>query len=304
MRVECVKSGNQRTLRKSIEFSGVGLHTNRNVTAQVEPSGAGTGIRILRLDTGTLIPANYKYVVDTMFATVLGNGSEETVSTVEHFLSAIYGMGVDNAIIKVDGPEMPILDGSALPIAEKIAEAGTEVLRDKRNVLTVTEGNHSINLDNSSISIEHSSSFFLSVTVEFPNTLIGVQNLSLTVTPELFIQEIAPARTFVLKEQIEGLWASGLALGGSLENAVVVDGYKVMNEEGLRFSDEFVRHKILDLIGDFSLLGVPFQGAVEALRPGHTINSTVIRELSKHTQGIIEDSELNNERVVTGATSI
>jgi UDP-3-O-[3-hydroxymyristoyl] N-acetylglucosamine deacetylase len=297
------QEGFQRTLNGPIEFRGVGLHSNRKVNAIIEPAPGDTGIRILRLDKAALIHARQEGVVDTRFATVLGNKTGDTVGTVEHFMAALYGMGVDNAIIKVDGPEMPILDGSALPIAEKIEAEGIVELGCERRVLVARGAPHIIQLDDSLIIIEESPHLSISVTINFAGTLIGEQTASFALTGETFKREIAPARTFVLKEQIEGLWSSGLALGGSLENAVVVDGPKVMNEEGLRFTDECARHKVLDLLGDFSLLGFPLRCSIVAVRPGHTINSTVIRELSRKIQENSENTDLQRERIITGATT-
>lgn len=286
MNISLVHDGHQKTINKPIEFSGVGLHTNRQVVAILEPARANAGIKILKLDTGSLIPANHDYVVDTMYSTVVGTKDGDTVSTIEHFMAAIYAMDIDNCIIKVDGPEMPILDGSALLIAKKIREAGLTELQEERFSIAVLDDSFPLYLDSSSITLGASDGLTLDVVVDFPGTLIGKQNLTFSLTPESFMNHIAPARTFVLKEQIEMLWSSGLALGGSLDNAVVVDGYKVLNEGGLRFSDEFVRHKLIDLIGDFSLLGRRLRCHISAYKPGHTINSLVIKEISKRLSSL------------------
>jgi UDP-3-O-[3-hydroxymyristoyl] N-acetylglucosamine deacetylase len=281
MEIALVNDGNQKTISRPVEFSGVGLHTNRQVIAILEPARANTGIKILKLDTGALIPADYRYVVDTMYSTVVGTKGGDTVSTIEHFMAALYAMDVDNCIVKVDGPEMPILDGSAYAVAEKISEVGLTELDQERSLVAILEGSSPLYLNSSSITLGASDGLTLDVVVDFPGTLIGRQSLALAVTPETFLKDVAPARTFVVKEQIEMLWSAGLALGGSLDNAVVVDKYKILNEGGLRFSDEFVRHKIIDLIGDFALLGKRLRCTISAYKPGHTINSLAIKEISR-----------------------
>lgn len=295
MDLAIVKDGYQRTVGRPIEFTGVGLHTNRQVSAILEPARVNTGIRILRLDTGALIPVNYNYLVDTMYATVVGTKEGDSVSTVEHFMAALYAMEVDNVIIKVDGPEMPILDGSAHIIANKMMETGFAELGEERESIAILDSSYPLQLDDASITLSSSDELTLEVEVDFPGTLIGNQKLTLPLTPETFFHEISPARTFVLKEQIEMLWSSGLALGGSLDNAVVVDGYHILNSGGLRFADEFVRHKILDLIGDLSLLGKRLICHVGAFKPGHTINSMVIKEISRrmNTHPLNDSSFIN-----------
>jgi UDP-3-O-[3-hydroxymyristoyl] N-acetylglucosamine deacetylase len=294
MEIALVNDGNQKTISRPVEFSGVGLHTNRQVIAILEPARANTGIKILKLDTGALIPADYRYVVDTMYSTVVGTKGGDTVSTIEHFMAALYAMDVDNCIVKVDGPEMPILDGSAYAVAEKISEVGLTELDQERSLVAILEGSSPLYLNSSSITLGASDGLTLDVVVDFPGTLIGRQSLALAVTPETFLKDVAPARTFVVKEQIEMLWSAGLALGGSLDNAVVVDKYKILNEGGLRFSDEFVRHKIIDLIGDFALLGKRLRCNISAYKPGHTINSLAIKEISRLLPDLSAD---NNPRV-------
>ncbi len=293
MEIALVNDGNQKTISRPVEFSGVGLHTNRQVIAILEPARANMGIKILKLDTGALIPAEYRYVVDTMYSTVVGTKGGDTVSTIEHFMAALYAMDVDNCIVKVDGPEMPILDGSACAVAEKIGEVGLTELDQERSLVAILQGSSPLYLNSSSITLGASDGLTLDVVVDFPGTLIGRQSLALAVTPETFLKDIAPARTFVVKEQIEMLWSAGLALGGSLDNAVVVDKYNILNEGGLRFSDEFVRHKIIDLIGDFALLGKRLRCNISAYKPGHTINSLAIKEISRLLPALSVD---NNPR--------
>ncbi len=270
----------QRTLSTWVQFHGIGLHSGRPSFARILPAGPDTGIRFRRTDTGTEIRASVENVVETAYATVLGCGSER-ISTVEHFLAALYGMEVDNAVVEVNGPELPILDGSALRIADAIDFVGTVESPVPRRFLWVSR-NEKLHRNGSMVALAPSENLEILVTVDFPGTLIGKQWLKFRLTPEKFLNEIAPARTFVLREQIDSLWATGLAKGGTLENAIVVDGDKIHNDEGLRFPDEFVRHKLLDFIGDLALVGRPVRGFLLAVRPGHTMN----RCLTEHLSGL------------------
>jgi UDP-3-O-[3-hydroxymyristoyl] N-acetylglucosamine deacetylase len=229
----------QRTLSTWVQFTGTGLHTGLPSYARILPAGPDTGIVFRRLDNGATIRASVENVVETAFATVLSEGGER-ISTVEHFMAALYGMEIDNAVVEVDSPELPILDGSALRIAEAIDFVGTVESPVRRRFLWVSR-NEKLHRNGSVIAVAPSENLEILATVDFPGTLIGKQWLKFTLTPENFLKEIAPSRTFVLREQIEALWASGMAMGGTLENAIVVEGDKVHNVEGLRFQDEFVR---------------------------------------------------------------
>ncbi len=263
----------QHTVSKPLPFSGVGLHTGIDVCAKILPADPDSGIIIRRVDTGTDIAAAVENVAETAYATVLSAG-EVKVSTVEHFLAALYGMEIDNAVIEVNGPELPILDGSALEISRAIASTGSVRQEVRRRFLRVWE-NDRIRQNGSMVAVSPASELEILVSVDFPASAIGRQWAKCTLTPECFLHEIAPARTFVLREQIDALRAAGLARGGSLENAIVVEGDKVHNAEGLRFPNEFARHKLLDFLGDISLLGHPVRGSFLAIRPGHTMNHTV-----------------------------
>jgi len=270
----------QRTISTRVQFSGTGLHSGLPSFARILPAAPDTGIVFRRTDIGADIPASVENVVETAYATVLSAGDAK-ISTVEHFLAALCGMEVDNAIVEVDGPELPILDGSALRVAEAIDFVGTVESPVRLRYLWVS-GNEKLHRNGSMVAVAPSAGLEVLVTVDFPGTLIGKQWLKFTLTPENFLKEIAPARTFVLREQIDALWAAGLARGGSLENAIVVEGDRIHNEEGLRFKDEFVRHKILDLIGDLALLGRPVRGFFLAVRPGHTVNRCLVEYLYGH----------------------
>jgi len=237
-----------------------------------------TGILFRRTDTGAEIRASVENVVETAYATVLASG-DARVSTVEHFMAALCGMEIDNAVVEVDGPELPILDGSARRVAEAIDFVGTVESPVRRRFLWVSK-NEKLHRNGSMVALAPSENLEILATVDFPGTLIGKQWLKFTLTPENFLKEIAPARTFVLREQIDALWKAGLAKGGSLENAIVVEGDKVHNAEGLRFRNEFVRHKLLDFIGDLGLIGRPVRGFFLAVRPGHTVNRCLTEYLS------------------------
>ncbi|MBI5577303.1 MAG: UDP-3-O-[3-hydroxymyristoyl] N-acetylglucosamine deacetylase [Deltaproteobacteria bacterium] len=268
----------QQTISTWVQFSGIGLHTGLPSFARILPAEPDTGIVFRRTDTGAEVKACVENVVETAYATVLGSGNAR-ISTVEHFLAALYGMGVDNAVVEVDGPELPILDGSAQQIAEAIDFVGTVESVVRRRFVWVA-GEEKLQRNGSMVAVAPSDGLEILITVDFPGTLIGKQWMKFSLTPESFMKEISPARTFVLREQIDALWKAGLAKGGSLENAIVVEGKKLHNPEGLRFPDEFVRHKLLDLIGDLALLGRPVRGFFLAVRPGHTVNRSLVEFLS------------------------
>lgn len=263
----------QHTVSGPLSFSGVGLHTGVDVSARIVPGSPDSGIIFRRMDTPAEIPATVENVVETAYATVLSAGGKR-ISTVEHFLAALYGMEIDNAVIEVNGPELPILDGSALEIARAIASSGPVRQDARRQFLRVWE-NNKIRQNGSMVALSPAVEMEILVTVDFPASAIGRQWAKFTLTPERFLNEVAPARTFVLREQIDALRAAGLAKGGSLDNAIVVEGDKVHNSEGLRFPNEFARHKLLDFLGDIALLGYPVRGSFLAIRPGHTMNHAV-----------------------------
>lgn len=268
----------QKTISAWVQFSGIGLHTGIPSFARILPAAPDTGIVFRRTDIGVEIQASVENVVETAYATVLASG-DARISTVEHFLAALFGMEIDNAVVEVNGPELPILDGSARRVAEAIDFVGTVELPVRRRFLWVSK-NEKLHRNGSLVALAPSEKLEILATVDFPGTLIGKQWLKFNLTPQNFLKDIAPARTFVLREQIDALWKAGLAKGGSLENAIVVEGNKVLNAEGLRFQDEFVRHKLLDFIGDLALVGRPVRGFFLAVRPGHTVNRCLTEYLS------------------------
>lgn len=285
----------QHTVAGPLHFSGVGLHTGRISSANIRPAPPGTGIVFHRTDTGTEIPASVENVVDTAYATVLSKGNVR-ISTVEHFLAALYGMEIDNAVIELDGPELPILDGSALAVSRAIADGGVVRQDVRRRILRVLE-NDKIRENGSMVAISPALEMEILVTVDFPASAIGRQWAKFLLTPENFLKDIAPARTFVLRHQIDALRAAGLAKGGSLDNAIVVEGDRIHNSEGLRFPNEFARHKLLDFIGDIALLGRPVRGSFLAVRPGHTANRAVTEYLAARGCSAVYDSPVSPGKV-------
>jgi UDP-3-O-[3-hydroxymyristoyl] N-acetylglucosamine deacetylase len=283
----------QSTLARTVSISGIGLHSGARINMTLRPAEAGTGIIFHRsLGEQTVsIPACADNVVDTRMATVLGRG-EARVSTVEHLLASLSAYGIDNLHIDIDGPEVPILDGSSIPFATLLETAGQRKLTRKRTFLairhplTVTDGDKRINIIPSRF-------YRMTYDIAFEHPCIPVQQRSIKISAESFRRELAPARTFGFLRDVERLKAAGLARGGSLENAIVIDDERILNPEGLRFPDEFVRHKILDAIGDLSLLGYPILGHVRAYKAGHDINHRLVKKIleSPHCWQLLEASE-------------
>jgi UDP-3-O-[3-hydroxymyristoyl] N-acetylglucosamine deacetylase len=272
----------QHTLKAPIGCIGVGVHTGRRVALRLVPAPVGHGIVFRRTDLGLDIPARFNRVVDTRLCTVLGHESDPSVrvGTVEHLMAALQGSGIDNVLVEVDGPELPILDGSANPylflidcagIAEQDAPRATIEIR---HTVRVTDGAAWAELRPSP-----ARGLDMAMSIDFSAAAIGSQALSLRLTPDSFRRELATARTFAMAADIERLRENGLALGGSLDNAVVVDGAKVLNPAGLRCPDEFVRHKLLDAVGDLALAGAALHGRFVASRSGHTLNNKLLHAL-------------------------
>lgn len=264
----------QTTLRDAIEFTGIGLHTGVASRVRITPAPADTGLRFT-LEGGVEIPARAEYVVDTRRATVLGRG-EARVSTVEHLLSALIGMGVTNALLAVEGPEIPVADGSSATFADGIDAVGVLAQSEPRRRFIPTEPRAFRDGDKLLIVLP-APSFRVRMTIDFPSP-IGVQYRELEVTPQTYRTEIAPNRTFAYRHEVEALLQRGLAMGGNLDNAVVFDTDGPMAP--LRSPDEPVRHKMLDLIGDFALLGAYPQCEVVAFKSGHKLHCSAVRELS------------------------
>ena len=276
-----IESLTQCTLKDSMSCVGVGLHSGKKVNITLRPAEADAGINFIRKDVqpGTgFIAARWYNVTDTDLATTIMNEHGVTLSTIEHLVAALRGCGVDNALIEVDGPEVPIMDGSALPFIRMIQTTGIVQQDSPRNVIWIHRPIEYRNGDKYAILSPENKTRY-TVQIEFDNPLIGTQVSSFDYNDDDFNNFIAPARTFGFVEEIPAMERLGLIKGGSLSNAVLLDGENVMNKDGLRFRDEFVRHKILDCIGDFGLLGVRVLGHFYAKKPGHELNKQFIRTL-------------------------
>ncbi len=271
----------QRTLRNSIRATGVGLHTGKKVFLTLRPAPVNTGIIFRRTDLDPVveIPARAENVSDTQLSTTLSQGDVK-ISTVEHLLSAMAGMGIDNAYIDMSAAEVPIMDGSAGPFVFLIQSAGIEeqnapkeFIRIKREV-TVRDGDKSA-------TFTPRKGFKVSFTIDFDHPAFKGRSACAEVDfgSTSFVREVSRARTFGFMSEFEYLRSQGLALGGSMDNAIVIDDYRVLNEDGLRYEDEFVRHKVLDAIGDLYLLGKSLIGEFKAFKSGHALNNMLIREL-------------------------
>ncbi len=269
----------QKTLTKCITISGIGLHSGARITLNLRPATADTGIIFHRTDgeRTVAIKATANNVVDTKMATVIGKDGM-SVSTIEHFMAALAACGIDNLHVDIDGPEVPVLDGSAAPFIREIQQAGTKNLAASRKFIAIRKPLEIIEGEKR-ISIIPSRFFRITFDIAFDHPAISIQQYSMKFSTENFCKEIAPARTFGFLKEVEYLKANGLARGGSLENAVVIDNDGVMNPEGLRFQDEFVRHKILDSFGDFSLIGHSLLGHIRAFKAGHDLNAKLVNKI-------------------------
>lgn len=271
----------QQTLARAASLSGTSLHTGEKVKLTLRPAGPDAGIKFKRVDLPDepTIDARIENVKTVERATTIAEGSVK-VHTVEHVLAALAGLGIDNAVIEMDANEPPIADGSALPFVELIRQCGTAPLEAPRRVLEVRETVHIETKTGSLLTVVPDPKFRISCTQVGPEGRF-TQFRSIEVTPETFAREIAPARTFTFYEDVQPLMEKGLIKGGSLENAIVVRGDSVMSRDPMRFPDEFVRHKILDIVGDLSLLGRPIRGHIIAVKPGHPPNAELTRALAR-----------------------
>lgn len=264
--------------------AGIGLHSGAHVRMALTPAPVDSGVLFVRSDVkgvDNVIRAHADSVADTRNATTIGNAYGVDIATIEHLLSACAGLGVDNLIVEVDGPEVPILDGSSAPFVQVLRNAGLKAQAKAQRVIRVLEPIE-VRMGAKSARLEPSEGFEgldLDVTIRFADEAIGVQRRRVQLTPEVFLRDIADARTFGFMSDVERLRASGLGLGASLDNAVVVEDGRIVNPEGLRFDDEFVRHKLLDAIGDLSLAGAPIWGRFVADQPGHALNARLVRAL-------------------------
>ncbi len=271
----------QRTLSSMTHCSGIGLHSGEVVEMAICPAEPGAGITIRRTDVangGSHIPVTWRHIADSRLATTVGNDYGITVSTVEHLMAALAGCQIDNAVIEVDGPELPIMDGSARPFVAMIEQAGTLVQNVAKRFIRVDK-RISVGDHEKSLSLTPARTFSLSFEIDFDSSKLSRQKLAIHMGDGAFKSDIAGARTFGFAHEVDHLRSLGLALGGSLDNAIVIEGDQVLNEEGLRFQDEFGRHKILDCIGDLYLAGAPILGHVHGARSGHGLNHALLQAL-------------------------
>lgn len=270
----------QKTIARPVEVQGIGLHSGQPVKLTILPAAANQGVRFRRADLPgrPILRAHFSRVADTTRATTLKEGGA-TLSTVEHLLAALYGLGIDNALIEVHGAEIPILDGSARPFVEALLQAGALPLPWPRTYLVLRR----------TVEVKNGHGWMrampgqprISYRIEFPHPLLSRQRFGIPLDAEHFRREIAPARTFGFLREVTFLQSRGLALGGSLDNAVILDEVGVLNPEGLRFPNECVRHKILDALGDLALLGFPLLGVVMVNRGGHELHHQFLTELMR-----------------------
>ena len=276
-------ASSQTTLRNSATVSGIGVHSGSPVTLTLHPAEANTGIVFLRCGPDghrdREIVADYRAVTATEFATVLGDKNGPAISTTEHVLAALHALGVDNIVVEVDGPEVPIMDGSAEPFVAAIDQAGIAQLSALRRCIKVLKPVR-VGKNGSYAELRpHGRGLRIEAEIEFDHPLIGHQSFAIEVEPDSFRRELARARTFGFMRDVAKLWSAGYALGASFENTVVVAESRVLNAEGVRFPDEFVRHKAVDAVGDLALAGAPLIGAYRTVRGGHKLNHAMVTSL-------------------------
>ena len=282
-----MKGAKQTTLREEVAVSGIGVHSGAPVTLTLHPADDDTGIVFQRVTAdGTLereIRADVRAVTATEFATVLGDASGPLCSTAEHLLAALRGLHVDNVVVEIDGPEVPIMDGSAAPFVDALDQAGLTARALPRRYIEVLKPVRVAKGDALGELRPYAHGFRVEAEIDFDHPLIGHQALALDIEPDSFRREIARARTFGFMKDVAKLWSGGYALGASLDNTLVVSEDRVLNLEGLRFADEFVRHKVLDALGDLALAGHPLLGAYRTVRGGHKLNHAVLSALMADT---------------------
>lgn len=271
----------QHTVRLSASLAGVGVHSGRRVRLTIAPAPANTGVVFVRTDVTDLdnrVPVRPEAVCNTQLNTEIVNADGVKVSTIEHLMAALAALSIDNARIELDGPEVPIMDGSALAFVQALDRAGRREQGAPRCYIEILERIEAREGDKLA-AISPADRFSMDFEIAFPSAAIGRQRVVLDLDEAAFRRELAAARTFGFVQEVEQLRAAGLARGGSLENVIVIDGDRVLNPEGLRFSDEFVRHKALDAVGDLYVLGAPVLGAFEGRYAGHAINNQLVRAL-------------------------
>jgi len=269
----------QRTLMNEVGCTGIGLHTGEKVKINLRPAPANSGIKFVRTDLKDRpeVEVRFDNVFDTTLATTIGtNGCK--VSTIEHLMAAFFGLGIDNAIVELDGPEVPIMDGSAAPFVFLIKSGDIREQKSPKQFIVIKKP-FKVDDGNRSVCIYPSKELKITYMIDFQHPLLRNQEYELTFSGRDFVREISTARTFGFLKDVETLKKNGLARGGSLDNAVVIDDFRIINEDGLRFDDEFVRHKILDFIGDISIVGSPIIGHFVVKKSGHFLNQHMLKKL-------------------------
>jgi len=269
----------QQTIKNELSFSGVGLHSGIKSTVIIRPSESGTGINFVRtdIDNNNQIKAIWYNVTSTVLSTTISNKNNVSVSTIEHLMSALFGMHIDNVKILIDGPEIPIMDGSSKPFVELFEQAGIRTQNAHRKIIKVNK-EVEVSKDDKFLKISPNTDFSLNFEIDFKSHLVNKQACQLQLINGNYKNDVSYARTFGFEKDVKQLRANGFALGGSLENAVVVGDNNILNKEGLRYKDEFVRHKILDFIGDLYLAGHPVQGYFCGKKSGHYLNNLLLRK--------------------------
>jgi UDP-3-O-[3-hydroxymyristoyl] N-acetylglucosamine deacetylase len=289
----------QRTLAKKVEVTGIGIHSGKKVTMTLHPAQEDFGVQFRRTDLAGAVPlkATAETVGATENNTTIGHG-QNSVHTVEHLLSVFYGLGINNVYCEIDGPEVPIMDGSGASFVFLLKETGISTLNKSKKFLVVLEPVR-VEVEDKWATIEPSSKLIIDSTIVFAHPVIKTERKVFEFSCENYINEVSRARTFGFLKDVDMLKRKGLIKGGSLDNAVILDDFKVMNEEGLRFTDEFVRHKILDTVGDISLLGHEIAGKITTYKSGHNLHNLLCRKLlaTPSAYEIVTASSLEREAV-------
>lgn len=281
-----VSAFHQHTLAAPAIFAGVGVHTGQHVRVSIRPAAAGAGIVFVRTDVqdrDNRVPVSGEAVVKTQLGTVIANADGVTVSTIEHLMAAMSALGVDNATVELDGPEVPIMDGSAEPFVKLLDRAGRRRQEAPRRYIEILEPIEVVEGDKRA-TLSPADQFEMAFEIAFDSAAIGRQRVDVICDEDGFRNELANCRTFGFVHEVEALRRMGLARGGTMENAVVIDGDRILNMEGLRRPDEFVRHKALDAVGDLYVLGAPVLGRFEGLYAGHGLNNKLVRALLARPQ--------------------
>lgn len=292
----------QQTIERPAMCAGVGVHSGEKARLVLKPAPVGTGILFRRTDLGlpkAEILAHAANVSDTQLGTTIANENGITVAVVEHLMAAVCGLGIDNLLIEIDGPEVPIMDGSSAVYCELLLQAGLKQQTAPRRRIRILETVEIVDgPKRATLSPSEDKHLTLRARIEYDNNVIGIQQMALRLAPGMFARDLAFARTYGFARDVEMLRSMGLARGGSLDNAVVIDDDEaIMNPEGLRIEDEFVRHKMLDAVGDLMLAGAPIAGAYDAVQPGHALNNKLVRKLLETPEAWCWESDADTDLV-------